>query len=512
MQFSFFLENEKATHFFAQDFSLALRKGDLITLEGDLGAGKSTFARAIIRTLANDMMLDVPSPTFTLVQNYALERFHITHADLYRIFYPEEIDELGFEEARQDGILLVEWPQKAEGALKDIDFSVTFSHEKKGRQIEIEAHDSAAKRLQHSLDIRNFLEKNGRRYYSRRFFTGDASARFYEILIADHNDDTVCDDHSSTPHTEVLMDAPQMEMPEISPVQTGENYAKKAHLSETIYQFIGIDRLILNHGFVAPTIHAYDGENGLLIMNDLGREGILDTNCQPLLDRYIASAELLAHFHQKDWPNAVSFSDFSFQIPSYDRTVLQVEVSLLLDWYVPFKMHQRFYDEQRVEFFAQWSPFFDFFEKAEQTFVMRDFHSPNILWREGENKLNRLGLLDFQDGQIGATAYDVVSLAQDARVALSPEFEKKVVAAYCTERKKLPRFFDEDAFHKIYAIAGAQRSSKILGLFIRLNDRDHKPQYLKLLPHCQDYLKRNLSHPELYNLREFYRVTGLIDG
>ena len=82
--FSVTLPDEEATQRFATDIAGALEPGDLITLSGDLGAGKTTFARALIRHLADDETIEVPSPTFTLVQIYGLPRFSVVHADLYR--------------------------------------------------------------------------------------------------------------------------------------------------------------------------------------------------------------------------------------------------------------------------------------------------------------------------------------------------------------------------------------------------------------------------------------------
>jgi aminoglycoside/choline kinase family phosphotransferase len=90
---------------------------------------------------------------------------------------------------------------------------------------------------------------------------------------------------------------------------------------------------------------------------------------------------------------------------------------------------------------------------------------------------------------IGPAAYDVASLALDARVTISPELEQAVVAAYCDERRALGHAFDETLFRKAYAVMGAQRNAKLLGLFVRLDERDGKPAYLQHLPRIHDYLQ-----------------------
>ena len=107
------LPDEDATQRFAVDVAAALKPGDLVTLSGDLGAGKTTLARAIIRALAADNAIEVPSPTFTLLQTYDLPRFPVVHADLYRVNTLAELAELGWEEASEGAAVLVEWPDRA---------------------------------------------------------------------------------------------------------------------------------------------------------------------------------------------------------------------------------------------------------------------------------------------------------------------------------------------------------------------------------------------------------------
>ena len=108
----FISKSKTDTEDFAARMAASLRPGDILFLDGDLGMGKSVFARALIRTLCNDPHLEVPSPTFTLVQTYDSENGPIWHFDLYRIKAPEEVYELGWDDALADGIVIVEWPSR----------------------------------------------------------------------------------------------------------------------------------------------------------------------------------------------------------------------------------------------------------------------------------------------------------------------------------------------------------------------------------------------------------------
>ena len=112
----------------AEALAVALRCGDIILLSGPLGAGKSAFARSVIRALTRSDE-PVPSPTFTLVQTYAAAKFDIWHLDLYRLTDPSEASELGLEDAMQAGVLLVEWPQRLDGYWPDDRLEITLSAE-----------------------------------------------------------------------------------------------------------------------------------------------------------------------------------------------------------------------------------------------------------------------------------------------------------------------------------------------------------------------------------------------
>src|SRR5580658_9493746 len=121
------LPDEDATVRFAAEIAAALEPGDLVTLSGDLGAGKTTFARALIRIIAGDDNIEVPSPTFTFMQTYDLPRFPIVHADLYRLSGAAELAELGFDDLPDGAVVLLEWPDRAAGLLPPNRFDITFT-------------------------------------------------------------------------------------------------------------------------------------------------------------------------------------------------------------------------------------------------------------------------------------------------------------------------------------------------------------------------------------------------
>ena len=140
------LGDEAATVEAGNDLAAALRRGDVLALHGDLGAGKTTLARAIIRSLAGDLEREVPSPTFTLVQLYD-GRLPVSHFDLYRVADPEEIAELGLEETVRDGVALIEWPENAGIYLPETTIHVKLLEEGEGRLLSIDGPAEALARL-----------------------------------------------------------------------------------------------------------------------------------------------------------------------------------------------------------------------------------------------------------------------------------------------------------------------------------------------------------------------------
>lgn len=495
--FRLVLEDESATQRLAKDLAGIAQSGDTIALSGDLGAGKSTFARAFIRHLAQDEGLEVPSPTYTLIQTYDTPSGVLVHADLFRLKRPEDLPDTGLPELMADAITLVEWPERAASGLRSTArLEVILELDPDGaegiRHVELVGGQGWADRLTMCVGSRQLIDGAGWGDAARAFMLGDASTRAYERLTRD------------TGETAILMISPPR--PDGPAVRQGKPYSAIAKLAETVDAFVAMDKGLRSLQLSAPEIYAEDLATGLLLIEDLGSETCLDSGV-PIQERYEVAAEVLARIHSDVLPTILPVSDGrDHVIPDYDRDALSIETELLLDWYVPHIAAAVLPPAARSQFGRCWDSLFDVILSGPRTWVLRDVHSPNLIWLPAREGLARIGLIDFQDAVIGHPAYDLVSLAQDARVDVEPALELKIIAAYVKARKQRDAEFDVAAFLEAYAILGAQRATKIAGIFARLDRRDGKPGYLRHLPRIEGYLRRNLSHPSLAGLKAWYEA------
>lgn len=492
------LVDAAATERLGADLAMMLRPGDVVALCGDLGAGKSTLARAAIRHLAGDASLEVPSPTYTLVQAYDTAP-KIAHFDLYRIGGDDELDELGFDELVEAGVALVEWPQNAPRVLSQAGLVVSLDMAAGGGRVAVlGGRGEAAERARRTLAIRSFLAGAGLADAERRRFFGDASTRRYETV------------HTGTAEPQILMDAPHQ--PDGPPVRDGLPYSRIAHLAEDVIPFVAIADALTAAGFAAPAIHRADLDHGLLLIEHLGDDTLLDDAGQPVAERYEAAVLCLADLHETAWPADLPVAGGGvYTVPLFDPGAMAIEVDLLPDWYLPRAKGRTATAEERASFAGIWADLFAEVRATETTLVLRDFHSPNVIWRPRETGRRRIGLIDFQDAVIGPSAYDVAALAQDARVDVPAALEARLREAYVARRTAGDPGFDAAGFERAYAIMAAQRASKVLGIFVRLLERDGKPQYLRHIPRIKTYLGRTLGHPSLAALKALYAAWGVLD-
>lgn len=252
-----------------------------------------------------------------------------------------------------------------------------------------------------------------------------------------------------------------------------------------------------------------DYDQGILLIENLGEEGAVDEDGNPIEERYRESVVCLAFLHSHEMRQDLPVGDGHIHhIPDFDPTAMKMEARLLIDWHLPWKRGTAATDEERQEYLAIWDNLIRELDGVEKNLLLRDFHSPNIIWRPHESGVRRVGLIDFQDAMIGPTAYDLASIVQDARVDIPKALADQLMLDYVTLRRALGAF-DEPTFLKAWAIMAAQRNCKLAGLWVRLLQRDGKPGYLKHMPRTLRHLATALSHDVLTPLRDWCRRAGI---
>jgi tRNA threonylcarbamoyl adenosine modification protein YjeE len=492
--FSLALSNETATAHLMADLALLIGPGDVITLSGDLGAGKTAAARALIRYLAADDAIEVPSPTFTLVQAYDLPPFQLLHADLYRINDASELEEIGLSPLPEGTVALIEWPERAPAALPSDRIDIALSHRpalgSTARAAEITGYGKAAAQVARLMALRQFLDGAGYAEAKRLRMPGDASIRSYARLNRDGG-------------VVILMNFPRR--PDAPAIYDGKSYGAAVHLAEDVKPFVAIDNGLRGRGLSAPAIHHGDLDAGFLITEDFGSAAFVDGDPPaPIAERYEAAADVLAALHRETLPEILPLApQVDYAIPTFDTDALLVEIGLMLEWYLPDRGIEPT-NNLRAEFVMMWRDLLAKPAAAAKTWVLRDFHSPNLIWLGERSDVARVGIIDFQDAVLGPAAYDLVSLLQDARIDVPEALELALLTRYIKARRANDDNFDPAEFAELYAIMSAQRNTKLLGTFARLNRRDGKPQYLRHQPRIWTYLNRTLAHPLLSRVREWY--------
>lgn len=487
------LHGEAATAELGELLSLWVRPGMVILLNGDLGTGKSTLARAFIRRLMKDnTAADIPSPTFSLIQSYDETRVPVFHADLYRLNAGADVEELGL-----DGLLvtqagLIEWPNRLVRSLGQHVLTVSLAGRGASRSAKIEASGAWATALQRDRVLRDFLSRTTHAKSERYFFEGDASSRRYERLVSASGE--MC----------LLMDMPQR--PDGPVVKYGKPYSAIAHLAESITAVVAVNTHLVSLGYSAPRVIQADLATGFGLIEPLGFNvyGKMMLQGVDMREPLETAAAVLADMATKDWPRQPLAADgVSHRIHDYDLQAQLIEVDLLPSWFIPHARGCEASEDQKQEFANIWSSLLALARPQKPQWTIRDYHSPNLLWIPEREGLKRVGIIDSQDAVMGHPAYDLASMGQDARVDIAPDMEDHIIAYYCGLRERQGDFKRSD-FMTAYAVLGAQRATKILGIFARLNKRDGKPAYLKHMPRVSGYLARNLKHPALAPLKAWF--------
>jgi N-acetylmuramate 1-kinase len=253
--------------------------------------------------------------------------------------------------------------------------------------------------------------------------------------------------------------------------------------------FIHVAEYLTGIGLSAPKILARDLEQGLLLIEDFGstrmRETV-DVTPHSELEIYTGVVDVLIELHRHAPPAGLKTHGLDQWLN---------EVDLFTEWYCPTVG----IDVDKAGFQAAWRAVLEPIDALGQSVTeLRDYHAENIMLIEGANGHARFGLLDFQDALVGHPAYDLVSMLEDARRDVSPSVERELLDRYMNKTGQ------NAAFEAAYWALGAQRNTRILGVFTRLWKRDEKPHYTSFQPRMWGLLERDLAQPGLEPVRDWF--------
>jgi len=320
--------------------------------------------------------------------------------------------------------------------------------------------------VERETHIERFLNQAGWSDAKREKLPGDASFRRYVRL------------HGPEKRRALLMDA--------APPQ------------ENVRAYLAIARLLRGMGLGSPAVFNQDAENGLLLIEDLGDDTYTRLLAQGAAEEplYALAVDVLIELTRRFKPSAAPF------LGPYDDEKLLNEAALLVDWYWPAVSDKPADPKARAEYLSLWRALFPIARRAPTTLVLRDYHVDNLMRVPNRAGLLACGLLDFQDAVLGPQSYDLVSLLEDARRDIEPGLAQRMKRRYLDAFPKL----DQAAFEASYAVLGAQRHAKVIGIFTRLAVRDRKPHYLVHIPRVWRLVERSLKHPALANLARWFET------
>ncbi|MBN3785585.1 phosphotransferase [Burkholderia sp. Ac-20353] len=263
---------------------------------------------------------------------------------------------------------------------------------------------------------------------------------------------------------------------------------------EPLTPYLRVAKLLHHLGLSAPTVLAADEAAGLALIEDFGHNTytrLIAAGCAeaPL---YELAVDCLAELHRAP-------AEYGALLPAYDAEHLLEECALFIDWYVPQLLNGAPSPELRESYLSLFTGLCKDVAGRREAIVLRDFHVDNLMLLHGRDGVAACGLLDFQDALHGAAAYDLMSLLEDARRDVPQELQNALMQRYLAQRPDL----DEKTFLADYAVLAAQRHAKVLGIFVRLAQRDGKLGYLDHLPRVLRLFSEALDRPTLHPLRDF---------
>jgi aminoglycoside/choline kinase family phosphotransferase len=258
-----------------------------------------------------------------------------------------------------------------------------------------------------------------------------------------------------------------------------------------------INKILIKNNIIAPKLLSQNYRNNFIEIQDLGNKTIYQTFIKNKNDHYLIFKKVINVLNKiqkiKD-KKIKKFNNKFYKIKNYNNKVLFDETKLFNDWYIPKKLNKKKIYLFKDKFNKEIRLLLAKLNFKNDTFVHRDFHVSNLII----NSKNQIGLIDNQDALIGNRAYDLASLIDDVRYKTSNSLKDKVYNYYLKTNKNIhPKKFKND-----FDILSVLRNLKIIGIFMRLAERDKKKKYLKLIPYAWKMIDNRMNkNKELYNLK-----------
>ena len=268
--------------------------------------------------------------------------------------------------------------------------------------------------------------------------------------------------------------------------------SKKEKLKNLLI-YDAINKILIKNKILAPNLLSENYINNYIEINDFGDQTLFQILKNKKHNKYVIFKKIIKILNKiqliKD-KKVKNFKNKLYKIQEYNNKILFDETKLFCDWYVPKKLSKSKSIQFKKKFRLEIKKLLSKLNYKNVTFVHRDFHVSNLMYH---NK--KIAVIDSQDALIGNRAYDLASLIDDVRLKTSNELKEKVFKFYVKTNKKI----DLEKFKKDFEILSVLRNLKIIGIFMRLAERDNKKKYLKLIPYAWELINHRIKEQNEFN-------------
>lgn len=265
--------------------------------------------------------------------------------------------------------------------------------------------------------------------------------------------------------------------------------------------FIRISEYLIGLGISAPEVYAQDLAHGILLVEDFGSQDLsilVGQNPAVERDMYLLATSALKYLYRKTEFTAI-------ELPDYYASHIHKGHQRVVDWYMPAMRHQKNSDDLVNDYLKVWKQIERGLPQAKRRFIHGDYHPGNLMWLPERQSYKQAGFLDFQQAMMGPAPYDLVNLLEDARREVPIKIRQECLASYT----KGMQAEDRENFLGWYPVLATQFHCRVIGQAIRLAIRDNKPRLLSIIPVLRRHMLRDLSHPQMKPLKDWFSAQGI---